>query len=100
MNGSCGTVSADGNPDHVEHPVLDFERRSRAVLVADVVGYTRLMEAAELDTHRRFRNLRVGLIDPAIIAHRGEIVKNMGDGYVAVFETPLDAVRCALELQQ
>jgi adenylate cyclase len=83
-----------------ENPVLDFERRSRAVLAADVVGYTRLMEAAELDTHRRFRLLRVGLIDPAIIAHRGEIVKNTGDGYIAVFETPLDAIRCALELQQ
>jgi adenylate cyclase len=83
-----------------ENPVVDFERRSRAVLAADVVGYTRLMEAAELDTHRRFRHLRVGLIDPAIIAHRGEIVKNTGDGYVAVFETPLDAIQCALELQR
>jgi adenylate cyclase len=96
VSGSSGAAPTDGNPDFV----LEFERRPRAVLAADVVGYTRLMEAAELDTHRRFRLLRVGVIDPAIIAHRGEIVKNTGDGYVAVFETPSDAVRCALELQQ
>lgn len=81
-------------------PLFEFERRPRAILAADVVGYTRLMEAAELDTHQRFRGLRVGLIDPTIIAHRGSIVKNTGDGYIAVFETPLDAVRCACALQK
>jgi adenylate cyclase len=68
--------------------------------VADVVGYTRLMESAELDTHRRYRAIRVGVIDPAIVGHRGELVKNTGDGFVAMFESPLDALRCALELQQ
>ena len=97
MNVRSGEASADDDPGY---PVLEFERRSRAVLAADVVGYTRLMEAAELDTHRRFRHLRVGIIDPSIIAHRGEIVKNTGDGYIAVFETPSDAIRCALELQR
>lgn len=99
MNGNSGAVSAGGNPHLVDDPLLEFERRSRAVLAADVVGYTRLMEAAESDTHRRFRLLRVGVIDPAIIAHRGEIVRNTGDGFVAVFETPVDSIRCALELQ-
>jgi adenylate cyclase len=99
MNGTSGVVSADGNPDFAETSVLDFDRRSRAVLAADVVGYTRLMEEDELHTHRRLRLLRVGFIDPAIIAHRGEIVKNTGDGYIAVFETASDAIRCALELQ-
>jgi adenylate cyclase len=68
--------------------------------VADVVGYTRLMEAAELETHTRYRSLRVGISDPTIIFHRGEIVKNTGDGFVAVFESPLDALRCAAELQR
>jgi adenylate cyclase len=77
-----------------------FERRFRAVLVADVVGYTRLMEAAELETHTRYRTLRVGVVDPTIIFHRGEIVKNTGDGFVAVFESPADALRCAMQLQQ
>ena len=80
--------------------VPEFERRFRAVLVADVVGYTRLMEAAELETHKRYRALRVRVIDPAVVSHRGEIVKNTGDGFVAVFESPLDALQCASEVQQ
>jgi adenylate cyclase len=58
------------------------------------------MEAAELETHQRYRTLRVEISDPTIVSHRGEIVKNTGDGFVAVFESPLDAVRCAAELQQ
>jgi adenylate cyclase len=58
------------------------------------------MESAELDTHKRYREIRVGVIDPTIIGHRGELVKNTGDGFVAVFESPLDALRCALDLQQ
>ncbi|KTS82305.1 hypothetical protein RSA31_22330, partial [Pantoea dispersa] len=69
-------------------------------LAADVVGYTRLMEAAELETHQRYRTLRVEVTDPTIVSHRGEIVKNTGDGFLAVFESPLDAVECAIELQQ
>jgi adenylate cyclase len=77
----------------------DFDRRFRAILVADVVSYTRLMEAAETETHARLRSLRVSLIDPAIVTHRGEVVKNTGDGFIAVFEAPLDAVRCATDLQ-
>jgi adenylate cyclase len=67
--------------------------------VADVVSYTRLMEAAEMETHARLRSLRVSLIDPAIVSYRGEVVKNTGDGFIAIFETPLDAVRCATDLQ-
>jgi class 3 adenylate cyclase/TolB-like protein len=77
-----------------------FERRFRAVLVADVVGYTRLMEAAELETHARYRTLRVGVGDPTIASHHGEIVKNTGDGFIAVFESPLEALACAIELQR
>lgn len=87
-----GTDLVGGTPE--------FERRFRAVLVADVVGYTRLMEAAELETHARYRDLRVGIADPTVISHRGEIVKNTGDGFVVVFESPLDALRCAVELQR
>lgn len=93
-------MSAGSGAMPVPEFVLEFERRPRAVLAADMVGYARLMEAAELDTHRRFRFLRVEVVDPAVIAHRGEIVKNTGDGYIAVFESPLDALRCAVELQR
>jgi adenylate cyclase len=81
-------------------PLPDFERRSRAVLAADVVGYTRLMEAAELETHSRYRSICVDVTDPTIVSHRGEIVKNTGDGFIAIFESPADALRCAKHLQQ
>lgn len=81
-------------------PTPRFERASRAVLSADVVGYTRLMEAAEVETHRRYRTLRVEVSDPTVIFHRGEMVKNTGDGFLAVFESPLDALNSAVELQR
>ncbi len=87
-------------PDVSGEMTPNFERAHRAVLAADVVGYTRLMEAAELDTHVRYRTLRVEISDPTIISHRGDIIKNTGDGFLAVFESPQDAVRCAAELQQ
>jgi adenylate cyclase len=98
FRGHAAAVNSD--PDLSIEALPEFERRFRAVLVADVVGYTRLMEAAELETHTRYRSLRVGVSDPTIIFHRGEIVKNTGDGFVAVFESPLDALRCAAELQR
>jgi len=57
--------------------------RLLAVLAADVVDYTRLTEAAELDTHARLRALRVGIIDPCVVSYRGQIIKNTGDGFLA-----------------
>lgn len=78
----------------------DFERHSRAVLSADLVGYTRLMEAAESETHAGWRTLRVMVIDPTIVSYRGEVVKNTGDGFIAVFVSPQDAIECAVELQR
>lgn len=94
------TVAVKHDPDLVNTSTPEFERRVRAVVVADVVGYTRLMEAAEEETHARYRTLRVAVVDPIIVLHRGELVKNTGDGFVAVFESPLDALRSAVELQQ
>ena len=76
-----------------------WQRRLLAVLVADCAGYSRLMEADELGTHTRMRSLRVGVIDPCVVTYRGEIVKNTGDGFLACFESPLDAARCAVSLQ-
>lgn len=80
------------------HP--EFDRRSRAVLVADVVGYSRLMEGNEAETHARWRSLRVNVCGPLIVSHRGEIAKNTGDGFIALFESPNDAVNCASRLQE
>ncbi|MHC2107212.1 adenylate/guanylate cyclase domain-containing protein [Methylobacterium sp. CM6246] len=74
-------------------------RNTLAILAADVVGYSRLTEIAEEDTHTRLRALRVRTIDPCIVSFRGHIVKNTGDGLIASFDSPLDAVECAIQLQ-
>jgi adenylate cyclase len=74
-------------------------RKIAAILVADVVGYTRLAGADEDRTLSRLRGLRSDLIDPAIAAHRGRIVKRTGDGSIVEFRSMVDAVRCAIEVQ-
>ena len=77
-----------------------MERRLAAILAADVVGYSRLMEADEADTLARLKSTRENLIDPKITAHRGRIVKLMGDGALIEFSSVVEAVGCALEIQQ
>jgi TolB-like protein/class 3 adenylate cyclase len=74
-------------------------RKLAAILVADVVGYSRLAGADEDRTLSRLRGLRSDLIDPAIAAHRGRIVKRTGDGSIIEFRSVVDAVRCAVEVQ-
>src|ERR1700734_1270046 len=74
-------------------------RKIAAILVADVVGYSRLAGADEDRTLARLRGLRSDLIDPAIAAHRGRIVKRTGDGSIIEFRSVVDAVRCAIEVQ-
>ena len=74
-------------------------RRLAAILVADVVGYSRLAGADEDRTLARLRGLRSDLIDPAIAAHHGRIVKRTGDGSIIEFRSVVDAVRCAIEVQ-
>ena len=74
-------------------------RKIAAILVADVVGYSRLAGADEEGTLARLRALRSELIDPTIAAHRGRIVKRTGDGSLVEFRSVVNAVRCAIELQ-
>jgi class 3 adenylate cyclase/TolB-like protein/Tfp pilus assembly protein PilF len=74
-------------------------RKIAAILVADVVGYSRLAAADEDRTLARLRGLRSDLIDPAIAAHLGRIVKRTGDGSIVEFRSVVDAVRCAIEVQ-
>ena len=74
-------------------------RKLAAILVADVVGYSRLAGADEDRTLARLRGLRSDLIDPAIAAHRGRTVKRTGDGSIIEFRSVVDAVRCAIEVQ-
>jgi TolB-like protein/class 3 adenylate cyclase len=74
-------------------------RKIAAILVADVVGYSRLAGADEDRTLSRLRGLRSDLIDPAIAAHHGRIVKRTGDGSLIEFRSVVDALGCAIEVQ-
>jgi adenylate cyclase len=75
-------------------------RRLTAILAADVAGYSRLMGAAEEETHERLQAHLRELVNPKIAEHRGRIVKNTGDGFLAEFPSVVDAVRCAVEVQR
>src|SRR5215469_2049883 len=75
------------------------ERRLAAILAADVVGYSRLIGIDEEGTLRRFKAIRANLVDSKIAEHRGRIVKNTGDGFLAEFSSVLGALRCATEVQ-
>src|SRR6202035_2757780 len=74
-------------------------RKIAAILVADVVGYSRLAGSDEDRTLSRLRGLRSDLVDPAIAAYRGRVVKRTGDGILIEFRSVVDAVRCAIEIQ-
>jgi adenylate cyclase len=75
------------------------ERRLVAIVAADVAGYSRLMGQDEVGTLARLKALRGELIDPRIAQHRGRIVKTTGDGLLVEFQSVVDAVRCAVEVQ-
>jgi adenylate cyclase len=75
-------------------------RRLTAILAADVAGYSRLMGADEEGTHERLKAHLVQLVNPKIRQHRGRVVKNTGDGLLAEFQSVVDAVRCATEIQR
>lgn len=76
------------------------QRRLAAVLAADVVGYSRLMEQDEAGTLTALKRCRAELIDPVIAEHNGRVVKLMGDGTLVEFASVLNAVQCAAELQR
>jgi adenylate cyclase len=76
------------------------ERKLVAILAADVVGYSRLMEEDEAGTHGRLKALRKDLIEPKTAEHRGRIVKLTGDGALVEFASVVDAVRCAIDVQK
>ena len=75
------------------------EHRFAIVLCADVVGYSRLMGSDEEGTLAALNAVRRDLVDPTIAAHRGRIVRAMGDGLLVEFNSVVDAVRCAMKVQ-
>ena len=78
----------------------NVQRRLAAILAADVVGYSRLMGEDEAGTLERLKSLRRELVQPKIAEGRGRIVKLMGDGLLAEFPSVVEAVRCAVDIQQ
>ena len=88
---------------HGRCPLRDwrhFERRLVAILIVDVVGYSRSMNSDEEGTHERLLNCRREVMEPKIREYRGRIVKHTGDGALAEFASAVHAVRCALHMQQ
>ena len=75
------------------------QRRLAAILAADVVGYSALMQRAEEATYAEFERLKRELIEPSLSRHEGRLIKTTGDGALAEFASPLAAVRCAVEIQ-
>ncbi|MER9390984.1 MULTISPECIES: adenylate/guanylate cyclase domain-containing protein [unclassified Mesorhizobium] len=78
---------------------MSENRKLAAILAADVVGYSRLASADEDRTLARLRALRSDLIDPIIAVHHGRVIKRTGDGALVEFRSVVDAVRCAVEIQ-
>ena len=78
----------------------EAERRLAAVLAADMVGYSRLMEVDETGTLARLKAHRIELIDPTIAKNRGRMIKTTGDGMLLEFHSVADAVVCAAEIQR
>jgi adenylate cyclase len=77
-----------------------LRRRLVAIMLADVVGYSRLMNADEEGTHIRLADYVGNLIAPVVIEHRGRLIRSMGDGLLVEFDSAVDAVRCGIDVQR
>ena len=80
--------------------VRGANRRLAAILCADIVNYSRLMGRDEEGTHTRLKQHLREVVEPTVTEHDGQIVKTMGDGFLALFDSPVEAVRCAIVIQQ
>src|SRR5437762_2028406 len=83
-----------------EPPRQQSPRRLAAIVAGDIAGYSRLMEIDEEGTHNRVKRIERDLIEPSIAEHHGKLVKTTGDGFIAIFDSPVEAVRCSIVIQQ
>lgn len=88
-------ASRGGDPPRESTP-----RRLAAIVAGDIVGYSRLMQIDEEGTHGRVKRITRDLIEPSIAGHHGRLVKTTGDGFIAIFDSPVEAVRCGIVIQQ
>src|SRR3954454_13943528 len=84
-----------GDPPREPRP-----RRLAAIVAGDISGYSRLMQIDEEGTHSRVKRIERDLIEPSIAEHHGKLVKTTGDGFIAIFDSPVEAVRCSIVIQQ
>jgi formylglycine-generating enzyme required for sulfatase activity/class 3 adenylate cyclase len=83
-----------------EPPRAPTPRRLAAIVAGDISGYSRLMQIDEEGTHNRVKRIERDVIEPSIIEHHGKLVKTTGDGFIAIFDSPVEAVRCSIVIQQ
>jgi formylglycine-generating enzyme required for sulfatase activity/class 3 adenylate cyclase len=83
-----------------EPPRGPAPRRLAAIVAGDIAGYSRLMQLDEEGTHTRVKRIERDLIEPSIAEHHGRLVKTTGDGFIAIFDSPVEAVRCGIVIQQ
>jgi formylglycine-generating enzyme required for sulfatase activity/class 3 adenylate cyclase len=83
-----------------EPPPQPMPRRLAAIVAGDISGYSRLMQIDEEGTHNRVKRIERDLIEPTIVEHHGKLVKTTGDGFIAIFDSPVEAVRCSIVIQQ
>ena len=83
-----------------EPPREPAPRRLAAIVAGDISGYSRLMQIDEEGTHGRVKRIERELIEPSIAEHHGRLVKTTGDGFIAIFDSPVEAVRCGIVIQQ
>src|SRR6202171_5011875 len=83
-----------------EPPRESIPRRLAAIVAGDIAGYSRVMELDEEGTHNRVKRIERDLIEPSIAEHHGRLVKTTGDGFIAIFDSPVEAVRCSIVIQQ
>src|SRR5256885_11923804 len=81
-------------------PREPMPRRLAAIVAGDISGYSRLMEIDEEGTHNRVKRIERDLIEPSIVEHHGKLIKTTGDGFLAIFDSPVEAVRCGIVIQQ
>src|ERR1700738_2344547 len=99
-NRAMGEIRDFKSGKHGEPPSGATPRRLAAIVAGDIAGYSRLMELDEEGTHGRVKRIERDLVEPSIAEHHGRLVKTTGDGFIAIFDSPVEAVRCSIVIQQ
>src|SRR5690349_255526 len=81
-------------------PSGQASRRLAAILIGDIYGYSRLMHLDEDETVARVKRIKRDVLEPTIAEHDGRLVDTAGDGFLAIFDSPVEAVRCGIVIQQ